>query len=111
MALVPQGAGGSSVTMAYLVLVPVKYTGWAIKVQAILDAQGLWEAVAPANSADVDERKNKMVRAQLLQALPEDILMQVSTKPTAKEVWDSLKTRFVGADRVKAARLATDGSI
>jgi hypothetical protein len=38
---------------------------------------------------------------------PEDILMQVSTKPTAKEVWDSLKTRFVGADRVKAAHLAT----
>jgi hypothetical protein len=77
--------------MAYPVLVPAKYTGWAIKVQAILDAQGLWEAVAPANTADVDERKNKMARAQLLQALPEDILMQVSTKPTAKEVWDSLK--------------------
>jgi hypothetical protein len=66
MALVPQGAGGSSVTMAYPVLVSVKYTGWAIKVQAIFDAQGLWEAVAPANSTDVDERKNKMARAQLL---------------------------------------------
>jgi hypothetical protein len=93
--------------MAYPMLVSVKYTGWAIKVQAILDAQGLWEAMAPANGADVDERKNKMARAQLLQALPEDILMQVSTKPTAKEVWDILKTRFVGADRTKAARLAT----
>jgi hypothetical protein len=93
--------------MAYPVLVPVKYTGSTIKVQAILDAQGLWEVVAPANGADVDERRNKMARAQLLQALPEDILMQVSTKPTAKEVWDSLKTRFVNADRVKAARLAT----
>ena len=33
--------------------------------------------------------------------------MQVSTKKTAKEVWESLKTRFVGADRVKTARLAT----
>jgi hypothetical protein len=63
--------------------------------------------VAPANGADVDERKNKMARAQLLQALPEDILMQVSTKPTTKEVWDNLKARFVGADRVKAAHLAT----
>jgi hypothetical protein len=41
MALVPQGVGGSSVTMAYPVLVPAKYTGWAIKVQAILDTQGL----------------------------------------------------------------------
>jgi hypothetical protein len=95
------------VSMTYPVLVPASYTAWAIKVEAILDAQGLWEAVAPADGAVVDERKNKTARAQLLQALPEDILMQVSTKPTAREVWDSLKTRFVGADRVKAARLAT----
>jgi hypothetical protein len=63
--------------------------------------------VAPTNGVTVDERKNKMVRAQLLQALSEDILMQVSTKPMMKEVWDSLKTKSVGANRVKAAHLAT----
>lgn len=61
----------------------------------------LWE------DATVDERKNKTARAQLLQALPEDILMQVSTKKTANEVWESLKARFVDTDRVKMARLAT----
>ena len=33
--------------------------------------------------------------------------MQLSTKPTAQEVWEALKTRFVGADRVRTARLAT----
>jgi hypothetical protein len=33
--------------------------------------------------------------------------MQVSGKKMAKEVWESLKTRFIGADRVKAARLST----
>jgi hypothetical protein len=57
------------------VLAPAKYKGWTIKVQAILEAQGLWEAVAPVNGVDVDERRNKMTRAQLLQALSEDILM------------------------------------
>ena len=107
MALVPQGAGGSSVSMAYPVLSPAGYTAWAIKVEAILDAQSLWEAVSPSGNGVVDAHKNKTARAQLLQALPEDILMQVSTKKTAKEVWESLKTRFVGADRVKTARLAT----
>ena len=61
-------------------LTKTNYTPWAIKVEAILDAQGLWEAVAPAADAEVDARKNKTARAQLLQALPEDILMQVSTK-------------------------------
>lgn len=33
--------------------------------------------------------------------------MQVSTKKMAAEVCTSLKTRFVGADRVWATRLAT----
>jgi hypothetical protein len=33
MALVPQGVGGSSVMIAYPMLMLVKYTGWAIKVQ------------------------------------------------------------------------------
>ena len=94
-------------SMTYPVLSPASYTAWAIKVEAILDAQGLREAVAPAADAEVDVRKNKTARAQLLQALPEDILMQVSMKKTAKEVWESLKTRFVGANRVKTAHLAT----
>ena len=97
----------TSSSVSYPVLVPSSYTAWAIKVEAILDAQGLWEAVAPADGEEVDVRKNKAARAHLLQALPEDILMQVSTKPTAREVWEALKTRFVGADRVRTARLAT----
>jgi hypothetical protein len=63
------------VLLSYLVLSPVNYTGWAIKVQAILDAQGHWEAVALANGMNVNEHKNMMARAQLLQALSEDILM------------------------------------
>nr|XP_051229512.1 uncharacterized protein LOC127347360 [Lolium perenne] len=109
MALVPHGAGvgGSSVTLTCPVLTPTNYTVWAIKVEAILDAQGVWEAVSPADGVAVDAAKNKMARAQLLGALSEDILMSVSTKKTAKEVWDSLKTRFIGVDRVKAARLST----
>lgn len=75
--------------------------------ETILDAQGLWESVSPAEDVAVDERKKKTARAQLLGPLSEDILMHVSMKKTAKEVWDSLKTRFVGAGRVKAARLTT----
>jgi hypothetical protein len=96
------------VTLTCPELTPANYTVWAIKVEAILDAQGVWEAVSPADGTmTVDEKKHKMARAQLLGALSEDILMQVSGKKTAKEVWESLKTRFVGADRVKAARLST----
>ncbi|KAE8791905.1 retrotransposon protein [Hordeum vulgare] len=82
------------------------YTMWAIRAQAALDVHTVWEAVAPGDAA-VNARKDKAARALLLGALPEDVLLQVATKLTAREVWDSLKVRFVGADRVCAARLAT----
>jgi hypothetical protein len=84
------------------------YTVWTIKVEANLDALGVWEAVVQADStAAVDQKKNKMARAYLLGALTEDILLQVSSKKTAVEVWASLMARFVGADSVRAARLST----
>jgi len=97
----------TSGSVSYPVLTPAGYTAWAIKMEAILDAQGLWEVVSTSSGAEVDARKSKTARAHLLQALPEDILMQVSTKATAQEVWEALKTRFVGADRVRTARLTT----
>ncbi|XP_071676684.1 uncharacterized protein [Lolium perenne] len=110
MALIPHGgAGGSTVSFPCPVLTPTNYTVWAIKVEANLDAQGLWEAVVPAEDAAeaIIAKKDKTARAYLLGALSEDILLQVSSKKTAAEVWASLKARFVGADRVRAARLST----
>lgn len=82
------------------------YTVWAIKAHAILDAHTLWEAVAPGDSP-VNNKKCKTARALILQGLPEDVLLSVATKTTAREVWDSLSVRFVGAERVRAARRAT----
>jgi hypothetical protein len=87
MALVPHGgAVGSSVTLTCPELTPANYTVWAIKVEAILDARGVWEVVSPGDGVTVDTKKNKMARAQLLGALSEDILMRVLRKKTAKEV-------------------------
>nr|GFA46834.1 hypothetical protein [Tanacetum cinerariifolium] len=65
------------------------------------------ESIESAAGVAVDEKKSKMARAFIFQAIPEDILMQVAKKKTARQVWESLKTRFVGADRVQKARLHT----
>ncbi|KAI3782062.1 hypothetical protein L2E82_12094 [Cichorium intybus] len=88
-------------------LTSTNYTTWAIRVEAIMDAQGVWESIEPEAGVAVDEKKNKIARAFLFQAIPEDILLQVAKKKTAKEVWESLKTRYLGADRVQKARLHT----
>ncbi|XP_073367738.1 uncharacterized protein [Aegilops tauschii subsp. strangulata] len=61
----------------------------------------------PVGDAAVNGKKCKTAGAMILGGLPEDVLLQVATKLTAREVWDSLKVRFIGANRVRAARLAT----
>ncbi|KAJ9561724.1 hypothetical protein OSB04_006884 [Centaurea solstitialis] len=65
------------------------------------------ESIAPPAEVAVDEKKNKSARAFIFQAVPEDILLQVSKKKTAKEIWEALKLRYLGADRVQKARLHT----
>lgn len=103
------GGAGSSLPQPVLLLTGETYTAWAIKVEANLDAAGLWEAVVVPEdaAAAVITKKDKPARAYLLGALAEDLLLQVASKKTAAEVWASLKARFVGADRVRAARLGT----
>ncbi|KAJ9544830.1 hypothetical protein OSB04_024537 [Centaurea solstitialis] len=75
--------------------------------EAILVAQGLWESIQPPTGVAVEEKKDKSAKAFIFQAIPEDILLQVSKKKSAKEVWDSLKTRYLGEERVQKARIHT----
>ncbi|XP_073359706.1 uncharacterized protein [Aegilops tauschii subsp. strangulata] len=110
MSLVPYAGGaGSSLPQPVPMLTDENYMTWAIKVEANLDAAGLWEAaVVPEDAvAVVIAKKDKPARAYLLGALAEDLLLQVASKKTAVEVWASLKARFVSGDRVRAARLGT----
>ncbi|XP_035837273.1 uncharacterized protein LOC118485125 [Helianthus annuus] len=43
--------------------------------------------------------------ALLFQSLPDDILLQVAKYNRAHEVWEAIRVRFLGADRVQKARL------
>ncbi|GKC37253.1 hypothetical protein Tco_1049637, partial [Tanacetum coccineum] len=51
------------------------------------------EAVSFGNKINAQERKKK----------GEDLLMQVAGCGTAKEIWDSLKSRFIGTEDVQQA--------
>ncbi|KAD4585318.1 hypothetical protein E3N88_22919 [Mikania micrantha] len=89
------------------ILTSSNYTTWEIKMEAVFDAQGLWEAIEPPTGVAVDEKKSEVAQAFIFQAIPEDLLLQVAKKKTAKDVWESLKIRYVGADQVQKARLHT----
>ncbi|XP_035843200.1 uncharacterized protein LOC118490096 [Helianthus annuus] len=102
----PQKEAGV-VSLQCPILTATNYTTWAIKMEAILDAQGLWESIETEDGVAIDEKKSKLARAFLFQAIPEEVLLQVSKKKSAKEVWESLKLRYLGAERVQKARLHT----
>nr|GFA26975.1 zinc finger, CCHC-type [Tanacetum cinerariifolium] len=81
------------------------YTVWAIQIKVILEAHGLWEAIEPKENTQIDIKKDKATTAFLYQVLTEDVILQVASCKTAKELWESLKKRHVGEEKVQQARL------
>ncbi|GKA98672.1 zinc finger, CCHC-type containing protein [Tanacetum coccineum] len=88
-------------------LKPSNYSLWAIRMQIILEANGLWEMIEPLETTQSDNKKDKTAIAFLYQALPEEQLLQITKHKTAKAIWDALKTRHIGEERVQQARLQT----
>lgn len=81
------------------------YTVWAIQIKVILEAHGLWDTIEPKAGVEVDDKKDKSTIALLYQALSEDVILQVASCKKAKELWDSLKRRHVGEEKVQQAKL------
>ncbi|KAK1421955.1 hypothetical protein QVD17_24742 [Tagetes erecta] len=107
MAMVPTKEG-SSMSYQCPILTPTNYPVWEVKVKSIMNAYNILEAIEPRGlGATVDPNKSKHALAFLFQAIPEDMVLQLAGYSDAKQVWDGLKTRYLGIDRVRTARLAT----
>ena len=89
------------------ILKPANYSSWAIRMQIILEANGLWETIEPLDTTKSDKKKEKTAIAYIYQSLPEDQLLQITKHKTPKAIWDALKTRHLGEERVQQARLQT----
>ena len=85
-------------------LTATNYTVWAIRMKMLLRVHKVWEVV---ESESTEGDKNDLATALLFQSIPENLILEVGTLETAKKVWDAIKTRHVGADRVREARLQT----
>ena len=84
------------------VLSKTNYPIWAIRMQVHLEAYGLWEAI---ESDAVPRKKDRQALSVIFGALSEDIVAQLDISKTAKEIWEFLKTRHMGAARVIKARV------
>ena len=94
---------GSS-SIKFPMLTSTNYTVWAMRMKIALKVNKVWESIDPGNK---DEEKNDVAIALLFQSIPEALTLQVGDLDTAKAVWDAIKARHVGAERVREARLQT----
>ena len=95
-------AGSSSVK--FPMLTSSNYTVWAMRMKIALKVNKVWEAIDPGVKT---EGKNDMSIALIFQSIPEALTLQVGDLDTAKTVWEAIKARHVGAERVREARLQT----
>ena len=84
------------------VLSKTNYPVWAIRMQVHLEAYGLWEAI---ESDAVPRKKDRQALSVIFGTLSEDIVSQLDISKTAKEIWEFLKIRHMGAARVIKARV------
>ncbi|KAL4591188.1 hypothetical protein LXL04_004141 [Taraxacum kok-saghyz] len=90
---------GGSMTYQVPVLTPINYPVWAVKVKSIIDTHGIWETVnVRVLGEETDTKKKKQALAFLFQAIPEEMVLQMASYTDPKQVWDGLKTRYLGVD-------------
>lgn len=95
--------------LTYPTLSRENYTAWALKMKVYMQAQGVWSAVEEKTDPKVvvEEKTDKIAMAMLYQGIPEEVLLSVADKKTAKETWEAIQTLCQGAEKVKKARVQT----
>ncbi|XP_074377724.1 uncharacterized protein LOC141719250 [Apium graveolens] len=97
-----------SVGLSYPLLTKSNYTVWSLKMKVFMKAQGVWDAIERKDpKKPVEEKTVQVALAAIYQGVPEDILLTIAEKETAKEAWDAIKTLCMGAERVKEAKVQT----
>jgi hypothetical protein len=102
LAVVKLTARGASIPIHYPMLSETNYGIWAVKMKIILRSLGVWLVI---EGADTDDDKDQGAMVAISQAVPDDVMMAIAEKQTAKEAWDALREMRIGEDRVKKARV------
>nr|GEW68970.1 zinc finger, CCHC-type [Tanacetum cinerariifolium] len=67
-------------------LTETNYTTWALMMETIMKAYGIWETIVAKEGVTTNKKKENTSKAIIFQTLPQDVLMQVAQYSTAKEV-------------------------
>lgn len=91
----------SAFGLSYPMLTKTIYAACAQKMKVFMQAHGVWEAIEPKETKDgkstVEDKTDKHALAVIYQGISEEQLLSIADKNTAKEAWDALKIRSLGA--------------
>ncbi|WJZ97479.1 hypothetical protein VitviT2T_016081 [Vitis vinifera] len=102
LAVVKPTVRGASIPSQYPTLSETNYGIWAVKMKIILRSLGVWSVI---EGGDTNDDKDQGAMVAISQAVPDDVMMAIAEKKTAKGAWDALREMQVGEDRVKKARV------
>nr|GEV91877.1 zinc finger, CCHC-type [Tanacetum cinerariifolium] len=74
-----------NVLLQCLKLTETNYTTWALIMETILKAYGIWETILAKEGETTNEKKDNTSMEIIFQTLPQDMLMQVAQYTTAKK--------------------------
>ena len=95
---------GVPTTVVCPMLTTSNYTVWAMKMRVLMRVHKAWEAIEPGVE---DEEKNDIATSLLFQSISEGLVLQVGDLGSPKLIWEAIRSRNLGAERVKSARLLT----
>ncbi|XP_013613882.1 PREDICTED: uncharacterized protein LOC106320064 [Brassica oleracea var. oleracea] len=87
-----------------LMLSSTNYTVWSMRMKVIFRLYDVWDTFDQGSD---DAKKNNMAIALIFQSVSEALLLQIGKHDTSKKIWKAIKSRNLGADRVREARLQT----
>ena len=64
----------------------------------------VWDTIDPSSD---DAKKNNMVIALIFQSVSAALILQIGEHDTSKKIWEAIKSRNLGVDCVREARLHT----
>lgn len=80
------------------------YDHWSELMENLLRAKGLWNLVETGFEKPAEESvliKDHQVKHYLYQAIDRNVFKQILDRSTSKIVWESLKKKFGGNEKVK----------
>lgn len=85
-------------------LSPTNYTVWSMRMKVMLRLYEVWDTIDPESD---DAKKNNMAIALIFKSVPEALILPKGEHDTSKKIWEAIKSRNLGVDRMREARLQT----